>query len=204
MQKRTSSQIYQPKQSIRASGQTASIAGASQPGNSREAARKTDNGGTEIADIASLLQKISYQLDAMQQTENSGQEADLIAGAAGVQETEKQNGVNSGQQAETNGAGATGQETTEQLQAMFQQLLQNNTGTKSKQSSNENSGQTQGEQGKKQIPAQTAAQVLAQAQYELSNELEASLKKLKQVINESERIANKISTLLGEENNNQG
>lgn len=204
MQKRTSSQIYQPKQAIRASGQASSIAGAIQPGNSREAARKTDNNNTEMADIASLLQKISNQLDTMQQTENSGQEAELIASAAGVQETEKQSGVNSGQQAEADGAGTAGQETTEQLQAMFQQLLRNNTGSKNKQSTNENSGQNQGEQGKNQIPAQTAAQVLAQAQYELSNELEASLKKLKQVINESEKIANKISTLLGEENNNQG
>ena len=51
------------------------------------------------------------------------------------------------------------------------------------------------------IAVQTAAQVLSQAQFELSNELEASLQSLKQVIAESEKIANKISNLLGEENN---
>ena len=48
--------------------------------------------------------------------------------------------------------------------------------------------------------AQTASQVLAEAQYELANELDASLKKLKQVITESEKIATKISNLIGQEN----
>jgi hypothetical protein len=49
---------------------------------------------------------------------------------------------------------------------------------------------------------QTAAEVLSRAQYELSNELENSLKKLKQVISESEQIANKISNLI-EQNSNK-
>ena len=46
---------------------------------------------------------------------------------------------------------------------------------------------------------QTAAQALANAQYELANELENSLAKLRQVIGESEKLAEKISQLLGEE-----
>lgn len=46
---------------------------------------------------------------------------------------------------------------------------------------------------------QTAAQVLSEAQYELSNELEASLTKLQKVIQESEKVANNISRLLGKQ-----
>lgn len=46
------------------------------------------------------------------------------------------------------------------------------------------------------LDPQQAAQLLAQAQYNLANELEASLQKLRQVINESEKIATKVSTLL--------
>lgn len=63
-------------------------------------------------------------------------------------------------------------------------------------------GQQNQQQGKKQdnqLAVQTAAQVLSEAQYELSVELENSLQKLKQVISESEKLADKISKLLGEE-----
>jgi hypothetical protein len=50
------------------------------------------------------------------------------------------------------------------------------------------------------VPAKTVSQVLAQAQYELATELENSLQKLREVINKSEQLANKIGNLLGEEN----
>ncbi len=45
--------------------------------------------------------------------------------------------------------------------------------------------------------SQTVAQVLTQAQYELSQELEANLKKLRSVIQQSEEIAKKIELVLG-------
>ncbi|CUH94062.1 hypothetical protein P22_0124 [Propionispora sp. 2/2-37] len=48
--------------------------------------------------------------------------------------------------------------------------------------------------------AKTAQELLAKAQFELSNELEASLTKLKQVIRESEQVVSKVSSLLGEKN----
>jgi hypothetical protein len=48
------------------------------------------------------------------------------------------------------------------------------------------------------MTAKIASQVLAEAQYELSKELEASLQKLRQVIAESEQVAQKISKLLQE------
>lgn len=66
---------------------------------------------------------------------------------------------------------------------------------------NQTGGQAAG--GGKSSSAQTAAQALAQAQYELANELEASLTKLKQVISESEKLADKISNLLGQENSSR-
>ncbi|MBX5466247.1 MAG: hypothetical protein K6U14_01960 [Firmicutes bacterium] len=46
--------------------------------------------------------------------------------------------------------------------------------------------------------AQSVAGVLTQAQYELSQELEANLKKLKAVIRESQEIARKIELVLGQ------
>lgn len=107
---------------------------------------------------------------------------------------------------------------SQQLQDVFSQLLlskndkqsagqMNQANSEPPSQSNQSSGQSQPEQGQasqdvtklKKLTVQTASQVLSQAQYELANELEVSLKKLKQVISESEKIANKISNLLGEE-----
>lgn len=45
--------------------------------------------------------------------------------------------------------------------------------------------------------AETVANVLTQAQWELSQELEANLKQLRQVINQSEEVARKIERVLG-------
>lgn len=64
-------------------------------------------------------------------------------------------------------------------------------------------GQNQGGTGDVPLDPQTAAQLLSQAQYELANELEASLQKLRQVINESEKIAAKVSALLQQQEQQQ-
>lgn len=48
------------------------------------------------------------------------------------------------------------------------------------------------------LTADTAAQVLAETQYELAKELEASLQKLRKVIEESKQVAQKINDLLGQ------
>ncbi|MEN6566880.1 MAG: hypothetical protein ABFC57_11310 [Veillonellales bacterium] len=91
-------------------------------------------------------------------------------------------------------------------QTATQQAITSNSKSNLQQGAMESSDQPQ-KQSQKQtksqentVAVQTAPQVLAQAQFELANELEASLQKLKQVISESEKIANKISNLLGEEN----
>jgi len=77
----------------------------------------------------------------------------------------------------------------QELAALFGQFLQ----------AEKSSGGAQ-PQGGGDAATQAAAQALAQAQYELATELEASLQKLRQVIGESERLAGKISSLLGREN----
>lgn len=102
---------------------------------------------------------------------------------------------------------------SEELNKLFIQLLKNQeeqqnqseeldqAQNKEPQFNKEQQEQASGKKSKNSaIAVQTAAQVLAEAQYELANELDVSLKKLKQVISESEKIAAKISNLLGEGN----
>lgn len=64
-----------------------------------------------------------------------------------------------------------------------------------------------GQQGTAQqidnLTADTAAQVLAETQYELAKELEASLQKLRKVIEESKQVAQKINDLLGQDGGNK-
>lgn len=152
-------------------------------------------------DMLALLEKISRQLaelktspggSANMQGQNDRQQgagAEQQAGQRKNQQNAQQDGQPGGQQAE--------------LAAIFSQLLATGKGDGAAQQKNsEQQGGQTGEQqaaAGKTVTAQTAAQVLAQAQYELANELEASLTKLKQVISESEKLADRISNLLGQE-----
>lgn len=146
------------------------------------------------AEIALLLQKMNQQLDEIKKTSQNS-----------AKEDSKQQ----------NKADTSGQENNKQSSADLQTLLnsvlqgKNNNQDKkqneqetSKSQSN-SSSQSLGKNQQNMINVQTVSQVLAQAQYELANELENSLKKLKQVINESEKLANNISNLLGEESQKQ-
>ena len=146
------------------------------------------------AEIALLLQKMNQQLDEIKKTSQNS-----------AKEDSKQQ----------NKADTSGQENNKQSSADLQTLLnsvlqgKNNNQDKkqneqetSKSQSN-SSSQSPGKNQQNMINVQTVSQVLAQAQYELANELENSLKKLKQVINESEKLANNISNLLGEESQKQ-
>ncbi len=100
---------------------------------------------------------------------------------------------------------------SQELQSLFKKVSQQGSNAANNDTANNDAaiyaqeiqGTSQQKNKNTSITAQTAAQVLAQAQYELANELEVSLKKLKQVISESEKVANKISNLLGEKNNTQ-
>lgn len=165
-------------------------------------------------EMLAMLEKISRQLSQLQNEPAGGQQT-------GGQEQ-------GGRQTQGTGQGKEGRQ--EELSALFSRLLAENktdgqqssgssqgAGTQqragdtqpgggNRQQLGQNSGNQAGGQsagGEKLSSAQTAAQALAQAQYELANELEASLTKLKQVISESEKLADKISNLLGQENSSR-
>lgn len=162
---------------------------------------------TGSKEIIAMLQKINTQLEKMQQSDQESAKTET-----GNQPANEINPKNDSQKQPQSAKGSdigqtTNTEASKELQAIFSQLLQGKNNSqqpsappeKKENTAKSDNGQASGQQPST-VVAQTAAQVLAQAQYELSNELEASLQKLKQVISESEKIANKISNLLGEEN----
>jgi hypothetical protein len=110
---------------------------------------------------------------------------------------------------------STNQQSTNQQSTNQQSNNQqsNNQQNNNQQSNNQQSNNQQGnnQQGgsqqsliKSDITAKMASQVLAEAQYELANELETSLNKLQRVIEESKQIAQKISSILAQQNGNSG
>jgi hypothetical protein len=110
---------------------------------------------------------------------------------------------------------STSQQSTNQQSTNQQSNNQqsNNQQNNNQQSNNQQSNNQQGnnQQGgsqqsliKSDITAKMASQVLAEAQYELANELETSLNKLQRVIEESKQIAQKISSILAQQNGNSG
>lgn len=184
MQKRTARQIYSTK------------SGGQQD--------KQDLEQQQSMGIKELLHKISSQLESMQSQSSSGS----------IQErTTEKDQQNVGREQKKQSQTQESEPVAEQLQHLFQQLLQgtqcqnpkdSEQGFQTESQNQESKASTVKDNNQNRMTAQTAAQALAHAQYELSTELEASLTKLKQVITESEKLANKISVLLGEENNKQG
>lgn len=97
--------------------------------------------------------------------------------------------------------------TAQQLQTLIQQELQSAKSPSSHQKGSQStaSGSTSGQtaapsadpSGDKNSQAVAVAEVLTQAQWELSKELEANLKQLRQVINQSQEVARKIEQVLG-------
>lgn len=172
---------------------------------------QTSGAGTcSHPDIISLLQKVSSQLQQLQQ-QTSGQNGNTAESSYSDQGEIIQNGgqspkketatynVDQNQNVSPNG-NQTETMVTQELQNLFSQLLQGNNNLQSSpEQAPEFDNKTQNKANS--MAVQTAGQVLAKAQYELANELETSLNKLKQVISESEKIANQISNLLGESNN---
>lgn len=169
-------------------------------------------------EMLTLLEKISRQLENLQ-AEPAGRPSQQGQGRGSGPATGNGQSRQAGQQAGSDQQGqqaaGQGQQAGPQadLGAIFSQLLsagkagggaQQKGGQEESgagQEGGRNSQGLQGGQGEggKSAAAQTAAQALAQAQYELANELEASLTKLKQVISESEKLADRISNLLGQE-----
>lgn len=158
-------------------------------------------------EMLSLLQKISQQLEELNKSQGqSPKPSSQDQPEQGQAQSRQQDGA----QGRQGGAAAPGgnDSSPQDLQTLFSRLLQGENQNKAASSPGGAQGGQQGGEAQKSgksktVTAQTAAQVLAQAQYELANELEASLKKLKQVISESEKLADKISSLLGEEANSK-
>lgn len=155
-------------------------------------------------EIALLLQKVNNQLEEIKNSAQiSNQTSNQNKQTSTVQDSGSQNIA--GMRLQNNNKQEADEGPSQQLQTLLSSVLQgkSNNGNSASQSSNEQSNDANKSQGggKQQntMAVQTVSQVLAQAQYELANELEASLKKLKQVISESEKLANNISNLLGEE-----
>lgn len=160
-------------------------------------------------DMISLLQKVSSQLEQLQK--GTGQNTGSSAGPSLPAAQDQQKGQmqqpnmpaqsNNGQEQTSAPANSNPNENTaaQELQNLFSQLLRNNSnaGLPQEQQQPENNGAAPAST----VAVQTAGQILAKAQYELSNELENSLNKLKQVITESEKIAAQIGNLLDESNN---
>ena len=155
-------------------------------------------------EIALLLQKVNDQLEEMKRsTANSTQTSEQSSKNPPEQNESQQNVTsvaaqdNSSQQAE----GGASKELQGLLTTMLQGKKNNeNSASKSSNTQSNDANKSTGEKSSQNMMAvQTVSQVLAQAQYELANELETSLKKLKQVISDSEKLANNISNLLGEE-----
>ena len=153
------------------------------------------SGHINNVEIALLLQKMNQQLDEIKKTTQNSTKEDS---------KQQNNGEKSGQD--------NNKQSSADLQALLNSVLQgensnqNNKQNGQEASKSQSNGGNQSSGGKSQqnmMNVQTVSQVLAQAQYELANELESSLKKLKQVINESEKLANNISNLLGEESQKQ-
>ncbi|WP_176215433.1 hypothetical protein [Sporomusa malonica] len=176
---------------------------------------------TNSQEVVDLLSKINSQLENLQTSLTSSSQLVGQSQQIGQQPAQQpqQSLAQQPQQVQQQPASPQAEAgVSQELRNLFSLLLQNdsqqanpqgnsqdqNPSLQQKQSQRQDQGQgsetVNTPNRNSSIAVQTAAQVLAQAQYELSNELETSLKKLKQVISESEKIANKISNLLGEEN----
>lgn len=142
-----------------------------------EAQSQVTKPANQNTEMLALLEKMSLQINELKNNLNNDNSS----------ENQKNQSTSSQQQQDI---------TAQNMKELLSSLLQTNTNP---QQNNEDSN-SQNTKDSNKAAVQSAAQVLTQAQYELSNELEASLAKLRQVISKSEKIANRISTLLGTEN----
>jgi hypothetical protein len=133
----------------------------------------------------------------------------LIANNMANQQSNQSSNQQSTNQQSTNQQSTNQQSTNQQSTNQQSNNQQNNNQQSNNQQSNNQQGNNQ--QGgiqqsliKSDITAKMASQVLAEAQYELANELETSLNKLQRVIEESKQIAQKISSILAQQNGNSG
>ncbi|MBP2642135.1 MAG: hypothetical protein H6Q67_22 [Firmicutes bacterium] len=172
----------------------------------REVSRQQpQNADTSAMDkeVLQLLQNMSQQLQSLSR-QNQSQEGE--GGAGDVEASGKQQPAKPNRNPSANASSQD--EADDKLRVLLSKLLaenknpgvSNNTILEAADNAPKTTAKTDTASA---LNSQTAAQALSQAQFELSEELRASLTKLKQVIDESEKIANKISSLLETENNNE-
>lgn len=153
--------------------------------------------------ILGLLQKVNSQLEKLQS--GQGNQSESGQQQQSQQQSQQQPQQQSRQAQSGNNTKLENEEQAKQeLQNLFSKVLLNSSDSSqnSQTSSNEANSKAKSQTNlDSSMAIKTASQVLAKAQYELANELESSLQKLKQVISESEKIANQVSDLLGEGSN---
>ena len=155
--------------------------------------------------VIALLTKMSNQLATLEQTMKS-------SGTGGQQPSTGEQGQpvnsNSGDrdQAAEEGNGTANNDSSAaiaQLQQMLCGLLNRppeNPAVSAGGQPADNSDSAANSAAQPEITPETAGQILANAQYELAGELETTLEKLRKIISDSEKIANKISSLLATNN----
>lgn len=159
--------------------------------------RSSPSTDTAIADLAKSFMRL--QANAGQAAaDNTNQEVIGLLEKLNKQLEGLQQAVKTKDHTEERGQGEAAPQNSEELCKLFSQYLQ---GSGQEKESTMNSellgGQQSQDAGTKTAGgAQTAQELLARTQYELANELEDSLKKLKQVIQESEKVAARISRML--------
>jgi hypothetical protein len=143
-------------------------------------------------DIRLLLEKINLQLENMRLADQNHEQTEPAQNnETGLEKLVTQLlETNNSKQTSTDNEQPQQSSQKENANSLLDNLLQQ-TNAKSDQQKNKPQNKNNDT-----VVLKTAAEVLSRAQYELSNELENSLKKLKQVISESEQIASKISNLI--------
>jgi hypothetical protein len=128
----------------------------------------------------------------------------LIANNMANQQSNQSSNQQSTNQQSTNQQSTNQQSNNQQSNNQQNNNQQSNNQQSNNQQGNNQQGGSQQSLIKSDITAKMASQVLAEAQYELANELETSLNKLQRVIEESKQIAQRISSILAQQNGNSG
>ena len=160
---------------------------------SRESTSPRVADGATERELLQLLQKISQQLDNMRRFETKGQIQGQNIQPPGTDSSVAS--LNKYPAPQTQG------QMSQETPAFFGQRPMNNQEQPMESPVAQSNG-TVPTQQRTTLMQDSMGQV-AQAQFELSQELEASLQKLQQVITESEKLATKVSNIIMQENNSQ-
>lgn len=197
------------------SGQGTRRSSASGSGRGRSSQSGASAGAQSTLTVEQVRHLIQTELQRSQQAGTTGRSKTGQGASSHGQDSEKSSGSSSsaGSSSES-AAGQLGsssapisQLSAQQLQTLIQQELQSERSPSAQQKTSQKSQNAapstlmeapspETDDGKNS-QAVAVAEVLTQAQWELSKELEANLKQLRQVINQSQEVARKIEQVLG-------